>query len=230
MLEIEFAPIFAFAKEFPPIAAKKMLPDWIKNLPPILEDGTLTAKKCPPMIDFLTGGYYIRSIGNYQFKRSVVRGEETIEVTGDLCINFSEEDKEITIPTLGFHTFDQAPIIKNDIRKQIWKFYEFWTIRTPPGFSTMFISPLQFYQPFSIFPSVVDTDDNFEVPQSFPAMSTYNDVGTHEWEVKKGEPIVMAFPFKRDSWSSKIIDTRPIAMHELKQNYTADFHKKKNWS
>jgi hypothetical protein len=233
MLEIEFEPVFSFAKEFPPVLAKKMLPDWIKNLQPVLQDGTLTAKKCPPMIDFLTSGYYIRSVGDYQFKRWVVNGEENIEVSGDLSIKFFEEEKEITIPTIGFHTFEQAPITNNDIRKQIWKFYEFWTVRTPPGYSTMFISPLQFYQPFSIFPSVVDTDDNFGVPQSFPAMSTYNDTETYEWQVKKGDPIVMAFPFKRDSWSSKIVDinlaNRPIAMDKSQQSYVADFHKKKNW-
>lgn len=234
MLEIEFEPVFSFAVEYPPIPAKKLLPDWIRNLPPSLADGSLTAKKCPPMIDYLTSGYYIRSVGDYHFKRSVINGEENIEINGDLYINFQEEDRQITLPTLGFHTFEQAPILRNDIKKQIWKFYEFWVVKTPPGYSTMFTSPLHFFQPFSIFPAVVDTDDGFGVPQSFPAMSTFIDAGTHEWEVKKGDPIAFVFPFKRESWSNKVLDVnyenRPIAMDKSKQDYKQDFHKKKDWN
>lgn len=231
---IKFEPVFEFAKDVPPLPAKKQFASWIKNLPPNF-NGAQTAKKCPPMIDFMTSGYYIRSVGNYHFKRSVIDDEENIEIVGDHYMTFQESGRDVAIPTLGFHSFDQAPIVYNGIKKQIWKFYEFWTIHTPPGYSTMFIPPLSFYeQPFEMFPATVDTDDNFGVPQSFACISKHQDTGTYEWDVKKGDPIAMVIPFKRDAWDHELLDVdyanREKALDKHVLDYATDFHKKKNWS
>ena len=97
----------------------------------------------------------------------------------------------------------------------------------------MFIPPLFFHQPFQMMPAIVDTDDDFGVPQAFPFTTTYNDNGTYEWEIKKGDPLVLVVPVKRDDWSHTIEDIdhehRIIALDRHKQSYINDFHKKKNF-
>jgi hypothetical protein len=234
-MEINFHPVFEFAKDHTPILAKKLMPEWIKNLPPIvpgIDDRDIkTIKKCPPTIDFLTSGYYMLSPGNYHFKREINNGEEDIFINGDEYINAIENGKNISMPTLGFHIHDQAPIIINGIKKSIWKIYQFWAIETPPGYSCMFLSPTYFYQPFQIFPAIVDTDDGFKVPQSLPMMCSFDDNETHEWSIKKGDPLALVIPFKRDEWHTTINDVcqenQEIALNRNYQSYDINFHKKK---
>jgi hypothetical protein len=236
-MKITFEPFFEFSKDHAPIPAKKMLPEWIKNLPPIvtneLGNTFRTAKKCPPMIDFLTSGYYMLSPGNFKFRREVNNNEEDIFINGDMYVRVEEENKVITIPTMSHHTHDQAPIVINGIKKSIWKFNQFWAVHTPPGYSCIYLPPLFFCQHFQMFPAIVDTDDGFGVPQSFPVMSVYNDNSIHEWGIKKGEPLALVIPFKRDDWEHEIADielaNREIALDRNKQRYARDFHKKKNF-
>ena len=234
-MHLIFHSIFKFANEHTPVPAKKMMPDWVKNLPPILTSSDnsciKTIKKCPPTIDFLTSGYYMLSPGNFQFRREVNNGEEDIFITGDNYINVVEDDKNITFPTLGFHIHEQAPIVINNIKKSIWKIYQFWAIETPPGYSCMFLPPTYFHQPFQIFPAVVDTDSGFKVPQSLPMMSSFNDSGTHEWTINKGDPLALIIPFKRDEWGHSIVATNKedldLAINRTQQSYVNTFHKKK---
>ena len=76
------------------------------------------------------------------------------------------------------------------------KFHNFWTIKTPPGWSCLFVSPLN--RPnglFEVVAGIVDTD-TYRAPVHFPFFATGPD-GLHT--IAKGSPIVQVIPFRRDT-------------------------------
>jgi hypothetical protein len=76
------------------------------------------------------------------------------------------------------------------------KFHNFWTIVTPPGWSCLFVDPLN--RPnglFEIVAGIVDTD-RYTAPVHFPFFATGPD-GLHA--IEKGSPMVQVIPFRRDS-------------------------------
>ena len=206
MNTIKFRALYEFAEDYPPIPAKKLIPQWIKDLMPVSSSGNNTAKKCPPLIDMLTTGYYIRAVSNLKFVRTVENNEECLNVTGEWIVG----DKKVTdifdessfgVSVMGMHSFDQAPIVINGIRKQIFKFYGMWVTTVPKGYSILYLPVSHFHQNFEILPAIVDADDDWEVPTAFPALASYNGTEETSWEVKAGDPIALAIPFKREEWS-----------------------------
>jgi hypothetical protein len=76
------------------------------------------------------------------------------------------------------------------------KFHNFWTIVTPPGWSCLFVSPLN--RPngiFEVISGIVDTD-SYTAPVHFPFFATGPD-GLHV--IEKGSPMVQVIPFRRDA-------------------------------
>jgi hypothetical protein len=76
------------------------------------------------------------------------------------------------------------------------KLHNYWTIRTPPGWSCLFVQPLNRHGlPVEIIAGVVDTDAYASLIH-FPFIATAED-GLHV--IEKGTPIVQVIPFRRDS-------------------------------
>src|SRR5688572_27216509 len=74
------------------------------------------------------------------------------------------------------------------------KFHNHWTIRTPAGWSCLFMPPLNRpNQVFEVLAGVVDTD-RYQSIIHFPFFATGSD-GVHVLE--KGTPIVQVIPFRR---------------------------------
>jgi hypothetical protein len=74
------------------------------------------------------------------------------------------------------------------------KFHNYWTIRTPPGWSCLFLPPLNRPDsPFECLAGIVDTD-TYASPVHFPFFATAAD-GLHV--VEKGTPLVQVIPFRR---------------------------------
>lgn len=75
------------------------------------------------------------------------------------------------------------------------KFHNYWTLRTPPGWSCLFLPPLNRHHPvFEILAGVVDTD-LYCGRIHFPFVATAPD-GFHV--VEKGTPMVQVIPFRRE--------------------------------
>lgn len=203
-MKIKFKSYIQDSLNFPPILAKNLIPSWFKTLPSTIQN-LGTVKKCPPIVDFLTSGYYLRSSENYKFIRYVKDDEEFIDINGNITKNLNFENSSLTIKTLGYHTFDQIPLSINGIKKAVWKFNQWWSFSTPPGYSSLIISPFYYSSNFQIFPTLLDTDSGFEVPQGFAAMSTYNDREPREWEIKQGDVIAHIIPVKREDWESEFV-------------------------
>jgi Family of unknown function (DUF6065) len=76
------------------------------------------------------------------------------------------------------------------------KFHNPWTIRTPKGWSCLFVPPLN--RPngvVEVLSGVVDTDV-YVSPVNFPFVALAED-GVHT--LPKGTPLVQAIPFRRDN-------------------------------
>ena len=87
-----------------------------------------------------------------------------------------------------------------DEHKAIVKFHTMWCVRTSPGYSCLFIPPLNRHSDFTVFSGVIDTD-KFYQQISPPAVFTRPD---GNFIIPKGTPIVQVIPFRREKFTSVI--------------------------
>jgi len=178
-----------------PQPASKFIPEWYKNMESYLggdkkpkDDGTTSAtiKRCMPVFDAITAGYIISSPADVYV--SIKDGKQNFQWSNLRLINF--------------HSIEQAPEhpLKNSYAYPKWTNY--WAIRTPKGYSTMFVQPMHRESVFTILPGVVDTDQ-YTAPVNFPFV--INDPN-FEGLIPEGTPIAQVIPFKRESWQMQIGD------------------------
>ena len=113
-----------------PQAANHFIPQNYKNLKRH-ENKNLhkpTIKTCVPFLDALTFGYIIPFDQDY-----IVDATET-----DLSISASNKEPE----PAGFHSKTQLPLGDDKGKENAGKFHNKWLIKTPPGYSCLFIQPL----------------------------------------------------------------------------------------
>lgn len=181
-----------------PKPASKNLPDWFKNLSPAVDDledrdlfgnPSMTAKKCLPMLDAMSLGYMIPLVGDLHIQSN--RDNTKINVTNPPGMRLCE-----------FHSSKQ---LGGDNKLGIkhgdaLKFINQWVIKTAPGWSTLFVPPLNhFDQPFTCLSGMVDTDV-YPKHVNFPAILTSYEVDIH---LSAGIPLVTAIPIKRNSFPKK---------------------------
>ena len=173
-----------------PQPASKFIPDWYKNMEsyqngkkiPTIATGTpATIKKCMPVFDAINAGYIISSPADVYVK--IKDGNQYFEWAAFNLIDF--------------HPIVQAPEhpLKNEHAYPKWMNY--WAIRTPKGYSTMFVQPMHRESVFTILPGIVDTDEYYAAV-NFPMV--INDP-KFEGLIPKGTPIAQVIPFKRDEWT-----------------------------
>jgi len=92
-----------------------------------------------------------------------------------------------------------------------FKFLNPWIIRTPPGYSCLFTSPFNTEKrDIRLTTGIVDTD-NFEAYTNFPFFLTDWDTSKSKSKmIKKGTPIALVFPFKRDDWQMNIVNDKHL--------------------
>lgn len=182
--------------DFMPQPASKFLPDWYRNTPSYKdkpqyqvntdtqESGTIkrgaTIKKCMPVFDAMTAGY-------------IVPLPVDIFVTqqdGHPWYQWSSSN------FIEFHGIVQAPTHPMSNGFSYPKFMSPWLIKTPPGYSCLFLQPLHRASAFNIIPGVIDTD-SYLGAINFPFV--LNDLN-FEGILSAGAPMVQVIPFKRESW------------------------------
>jgi len=211
-MKIKFLELTPLAKLFPPIPAKKLIPEWYKEMGPTVAGvqkigfgtpeiqkigfGTnLSVKRCIPVLDFITSGYLIRTHTDIFVKRwwTEERGEEI-----SLDFKLAEHPSPVS-----FHDTGQMPLIRNGHNKKIAKFNGIWGIETPTGYSCLFVHPEYIsQQKFRIFPAIVDTDQ-YTDPIGFPFMFE-DSFEKEEFIIEAGTPIAHVIPFRRESWNHTI--------------------------
>lgn len=171
-----------------PVRAKTALPDWFRQLPAVSEthvsptNSGLTVKRCMPFLDAMATGWVIGLAASVRMEIS--DGGRTVDCGWDF-------DRTL----VSNHASHQ---VAGNPREPLppCKFHNYWTIRTPPGWSCLFVPPLN--RPngvFEVVAGVVDTD-TYQSEIHFPFFATGQD-GLHMLE--RGTPIVQVIPFRRES-------------------------------
>lgn len=213
-----------------PVPASTMLPDWYKKTPlrtgghkhdGIADTGAssnFTIKGCVPFLDAMTSGYmYVTPCD----------------------VEVSIKDQEYFLSWLveydvaSTHSSDQAGLAPRASKQDTFpfKWHTPWIIKTPPGYSTMFVHPINRYDlPFRSFGGVVETD-TYQVATQFPFQIT-KEVEKEPYIIPAGTPIIQAIPFKRENWvGSEIPEDRKLeitSFNELRSKIVRSY-KDKFW-
>jgi len=214
-----------------PRPAKKFIPNWYKKMSlenkcPI-KHTTPTIKKCMPVRDYLTTGYIIPSWAD--IKINLDRNKKYVDAS-----EIPEDFKGLYNIGCDWHSIDQvknSPIENLLDGQKCVKLLCPWTVTTPKGYSTFFTTPFYTESEVTILPAIVDTDKHI-VPTNFPAI-----IHGKECLIKKGEPLIQAFPFKRENWDSEVcqLNTKRNNTEILKLStvldsvYTTDYWQKKRY-
>jgi hypothetical protein len=169
-----------------PKPASRYIPEEFKKLQRF-KDGNLhvkTIKTCMPFLDSLTMGYIIPFDQDYLVDPT----EHDFSVTP---ANLQQDD-------FGFHNQAQLPADwQKTAGENAGKFHNRWLIKTPSGYSCLFIKPMNRVENrFDIIAGVVDTDTYINAI-NFPFVLNKRD---EQFLIKKGEPMVQVIPFKRETW------------------------------
>ena len=196
-------------KEDYPTPIKLNIPEWYKKLEHSLE--LQTVKGCMPFLDTLTTGYLLRVPQDYTFKNNVKndKGEPDSFFTEKKMDDGLLNAKSINLgyTNTEFHPIVQlggAPLVDKNNKQPFIKIMNPWKIVTPPGYSCLFLPPMNNHDDrFTIIPGIVDTDA-FPNEINFPIIINGDKYPTLETTIKKGTPYVQIIPFKREPWKMKI--------------------------
>jgi len=192
-----------------PRPAAKYIAEWFKKIPPTLPEdrdifgaGSMTAKKCMPLLDAMSLGYVIPLQADLHIKTNSDKSE--LQYTNPPGISICDVHTVEQLGTRSAPGFPTTPI----------KFINYWVIKTAPGWSTM-VTPLvnSFDNHFTCLSGLVDTD-RYPKEINFPAIwhtSNFDDI------VPSGTPLVVVYPIKRDDVPSKplIRKMSPVEFREI---------------
>lgn len=171
-----------------PVPAKTVVPDWFRKLPAVdknhvtaLNNG-LTIKRCMPFLDALTTGWILPVAATVRLE--IKDQGQTVDAGW-----------EIDRVMVSNHALHQVASNPRDPRPPC-KLHNYWTIKTPPGWSCLFVSPLN--RPntvIEVISGIVDTD-TYQSLINFPFIATAAD-GVYTLE--RGTPLVQVIPFRRET-------------------------------
>jgi hypothetical protein len=181
--------------KYNPVPTKSMIPEWYKETASYISDNRIVAgdkdrtsstiKKCVPIFDSLTCGYLLLT-------------------PTDIFVENRDGQPFYRWPNfeiIGFHTIEQASLYPSaekylSLPKLMNQFY----IKTPKGYSTLFIPPMHRDNVIQILPAIVDTD-LYHNEINFPFV-----LNSHNFEglIPAGTPFAQLIPIKRKSFKMKI--------------------------
>jgi hypothetical protein len=179
-----------------------------------------------PFLDTLTSGYLLKMPQDFNIRHNVDNKNEKGEVFKDSFQTFGLHDCSLLLSAkyinlnagLDIHTLKQlegSPFIEKNSNLPFYKILNPWKIKTPKGYSCLFVPPLNNSDDrFSIIPGIVDTD-TFSNEINFPIIINGDKYPVLETTIKKGTPYVQIIPFKRDSWKMTL---KPRPQKEI-QNF-----------
>lgn len=171
-----------------PVPAYKIMPEWFKKIPVDIDARdmfgvrSLTAKKCMPLLDVMSMGFIIPLFGDVNLR---------VNKDGKL---YEAGSNSLGNP-IEFHPVDQlggasSPTYPGPAIKFINK----WVIKTAPGYSTLFMPPVNRLEPrFTCLSGLVDTD-KYPKEVNFPAIWHMKDF---DGKLEAGTPLVTVIPIRR---------------------------------
>jgi len=170
-----------------PKPARSEIPEWFKKLKNFEhedEDGgpwpDRTIKRCPPFLDAMVSGWLMVTPAEIEI---VVNDDGSgVEWRSDFFRDVMQTHETSQIK--GHNALPSPPL----------KFLNYWHLKTPPGWSTLFVPPLNRENNIiECMSGIVETDKYFEFV-NFP--SFLKQKGT-TIRLPRGYPIAQAIPFKR---------------------------------
>jgi len=179
-----------------PYPAIQNLPEWFKKSKRYIHthrdidqynDPNSTVKKCMPVVDMIGAGYHIP-----------LHSDIWIENGGEDHLSFKWSWDQIEV--VSFQTPEQHDgyPVPSGFYKSVFKWINPWILRTPPGWSTLFMHPQHHEElPFRCLSALVDTDKH-PSPVNFPFFVRKGFDGL----IEKGTPMIQAIPFKRENFEA----------------------------
>jgi len=177
-----------------PYPARKLLPDWYKELPPkINKENKLensTIKRCAPFLDAMTVGWIIPLAADVEFITNSNASHVAWKTNFYRSMVETHSANQISTDACPHPSTPKPPI----------KFLNWWCIRVPEGYSALFVPPLNRTENrFQCMSGLVDVDGFFEFV-NFPFF--FNEPN-YTGIVKKGTPLVQVIPIKRSTLIKK---------------------------
>jgi len=178
-----------------PYPARKLMPNWYKKLEMyhkvVEDDGARyeapTIKRCPPVLDALVAGWILPLVCSVEF--SIRDNGSNLS----WVLNGMQSNKPPNF-AVAYHSPQQLKGHPMLPRLPV-KFINHWHIKTPPGWSCLFVPPLNREEKnIELISGIVDTDV-FHEYINFPGFIIPNDI--EYLKLEQGYPLVQVIPFKR---------------------------------
>jgi hypothetical protein len=211
IIEFSASDIYTSLKQDYPVPTKVNIPTWYKDLKHAIELPTI--KGCVPFLETLTTGYLLKIPQDIKIYFNVIN-PQTNQPDVFLKINNRTSGEIAMAYGLNFiqpgelghppRQLEGCPYINTNKNLSFVKIINPWIIKTPPGYSCLFLPPLNNTDDrFFIIPGIVHTDQ-FPVEVNFPIVINGDKYPTLETVLERGTPYVQVIPFKRESWKMKI--------------------------
>ena len=236
---------FALKEDYP-VPIKLNIPEWYKKLEHTILNRTV--KGCIPFLDTLISGYLLKIPQDLYIRHNFDNKNDKDEIVKDSFQTFALHDSSMHIRAkylnlnsgIDVHPTEQlkgSPFIEKNKNLPFYKITNPWKIKTPKGYSCLFVPPLNNSDDrFSIIPAIVDTD-TYPNEINFPIIINGDKYPILETTIKKGTPYVQIIPFKRDSWKmslkprkqKEIQNSRLFYSLKLLNIYKDKYWNKKSW-
>ena len=183
-----------------PLPAMKKITEWYKEMKTYNTGITTpTVKKCPPVLEMYKHGYYIINSVDLNLNR-IDDFQGKVDYKVDYPPNYNLP------PLISYHSRQQVwkvPLIDRWNTSYAMKYNCPFLIKTPPGYSTMFLNPSinDINDEYYAFEAIVDTDSWHEI--NFPFIVNWSKIPVgKQYFLKRGHPLILAIPFKRTNFTS----------------------------
>lgn len=173
--------------------ASENIPEWYKKaksylsesrIPDINGEAIATIKQCMPLLDMMTAGYLL--VTHCDLFVQQINKQPYFQWVGNEAVAFQPIEQ-----TQGHPAFNGQGAAR---------FLHPWSIKTPKGYSILFLQPSHRDTPFNVLPGIIDTD-NYNAPtNTFFTLKDPKFTGL----IPKGTPYAQIIPFKRENWTSKL--------------------------
>lgn len=213
-----------------PVPARNVIPEWYKKQERYMDNKVSynkemevshTIKRCMPVMDAMTSGYIVKLSSDILVENHDGHKNFSWAIGGWDLIEAHSESQVSQYPMDD--TWSPMP----------YKFKNPFGIKTPKGYSCLFVDPMHGDEkPFMCLPAVVDTDD-FNTPLNFPFLIKKDFSGI----IPAGTPIIQIIPFKREEWTSSYGHITRDQANKMKyasrlfaDRYLKSFRKPKNFN
>ena len=199
-----------------PEPIKLSVPDWYKKLTRHMDNDlkAMTVKMCLPFLDTLTSGYLLRIPQDFILRHNYTN-EHGLKDTSFIGSYELDHIKNLSYPNLNCKEVPQrhhpiqlqdSSLVKKNKNLFFNKVLNPWIIITPPGYSCLFVPPLNNCDDrFEILAGIVDTD-KYHRHINFPFVVNGDKYDILETKILCGTPYVQVIPFKREDWNMKIVE------------------------